>query len=103
MKILKAVIVLGTMYPTAFFANAADAGGGAAGDDVIQEEEQHVTTTSSSSTRGSTRQLQSGRYGSGSHSKSYSAKSAKLAKSREGLKKSKSGPPHTQNVAVIGE
>jgi len=50
MKILKAVIVLGTMYPTAFFANAADAGGGAAGDDVIQEEEQHVTTTSSSST-----------------------------------------------------
>ena len=44
MKFVKAAIVLVgcTMYPSAFFANAA----GAAGGDVIQDEGPKVTTTS---------------------------------------------------------
>jgi len=53
MKFLKAAIVLVTMYPPAFFANAAgagagagaDAGGGAAGDVIQEEGQQEVTST----------------------------------------------------------
>ena len=52
MKFVTAAIVLGCMYPSAFFAIAAGAGGGsAAAGDVIQEEGQQVTSVSVESIR----------------------------------------------------
>ena len=50
MKFVKAAIVLVgcTMYPSAFFANAAGADGGTAGDHVIQEEGQQVLASGTS-------------------------------------------------------
>ena len=50
MKFVKAAIVLVgcTMYPSAFFANAAGADGGTAGD-VIQEEGQQVLASAGTS------------------------------------------------------
>ena len=51
MKFVKAAIALVgfTMYPSAFFANAAGADGGTAGDHVIQEEGQQEVLASSTS------------------------------------------------------
>jgi len=49
MKFLKAAIMLGSMYPPAFFAKAGGAGGAGAGaaGDVIREEGQQVTSSTS--------------------------------------------------------
>ena len=46
MKFVKAAIVLGCMYPPAFFAQAGATGGGGAAGDVIQKEGQELVTIS---------------------------------------------------------